>query len=63
VNESSPQAKEPGRKGEDKKIVVQPIPRADWDVAFQQMAERGDDKLLDEHQEIATAWDYEYWQW
>lgn len=35
--------------------------RAKWDEAFRQMAQRGDDKLLD--RETATHWDETEWKW
>ena len=35
--------------------------REGWGKAFQEMANRGDDKLLDE--EISNKWDEEEWQW
>jgi len=37
-------------------------PRADWGMAFAQMARLGDDKLLDP-QSTPTRWDSEDWQW
>lgn len=36
--------------------------RAGWGKAFQQMAQCGDDKLLDP-QPISQRWDEEEWQW
>ena len=36
-------------------------PRQGWAEAFRQMAERGDDRLLDEP--TPTAWDEEEWDW
>ena len=36
-------------------------PRKDWDGAFQSMAKRGDDRLIDEP--TATKWDDEEWDW
>ena len=38
-----------------------PKPREGWDEAFRQMAERGDDWLLDEP--VSTVWDEEEWDW
>jgi antitoxin MazE len=35
--------------------------RQGWDEAFRSMAERGDDRLLDEP--VATKWDQEEWEW
>ncbi|OFX13702.1 MAG: MazE family transcriptional regulator [Armatimonadetes bacterium RBG_16_58_9] len=36
-------------------------PRVGWGEQFQAMAERGDDKLIDEV--TATAWDEGEWEW
>jgi len=36
-------------------------PRAGWAEQFRLMAERGDDKLLDEP--VPTAWDETEWEW
>lgn len=36
-------------------------PRQGWGEAFRSMAERGDDRLLDEP--VATKWDREEWDW
>jgi hypothetical protein len=39
-------------------------PRAGWAAAFQKMAERGDDSLLDDRAEIIQSeWDEAEWQW
>jgi len=38
-------------------------PRAGWEAQFQQMAERGDDQLLDPEAGRLTTWDAEEWQW
>jgi antitoxin MazE len=45
-------------------LVIKPAagPRAGWAAAFQAMAKRGDDALLDE-EPLATAWDEEEWEW
>jgi antitoxin MazE len=37
-------------------------PRSGWEDAFQAMAERGDDSLLDKVS-VSTAWDEEEWEW
>jgi len=37
-------------------------PRTGWETAFKQMAQAGDDKLLDS-QVLATRWDDEEWEW
>jgi antitoxin MazE len=36
-------------------------PRQDWEARFAEMAERGDDQLLDES--TPTQWDDEEWEW
>jgi antitoxin MazE len=38
-------------------------PRAGWDEAFREMAQRGDDGLLDEDVVSLTRWDEEEWEW
>lgn len=56
--------------GEDVQVTVQPNqlvirpahrPRHDWDEQFRTMAERADDRLLDEA--ILTQWDEDEWEW
>jgi antitoxin MazE len=44
-------------------IIIEAVrrPRAGWEEAFREMAERGDDKLLDPP--IPTKWDQEEWEW
>lgn len=44
-------------------IIVRPLvdPRDGWAEAFQEMAKRGDDVLLDEV--VATEWDASEWEW
>jgi antitoxin MazE len=37
--------------------------RQGWDDAFQNMAERGDDALLDEEASQPTEWDKTEWTW
>jgi antitoxin MazE len=45
-------------------LIVRPAqPRAGWATAFQEMARRGDDALLDEGSAIPTRWDEEEWEW
>ena len=46
-------------------LVVRPVkrPREGWSAAFEQMAQRGDDLLLDDVRSIATPWDAEKWEW
>jgi antitoxin MazE len=50
---------------EDEKIIIRPIStsRAGWDQAFQQMAENGDDLLVDAEQPVSHSWDETEWQW
>lgn len=38
-------------------------PRQGWDEAFRAMAQRGDDRLLDEETGSLTQWDETEWQW
>lgn len=38
-------------------------PRQHWEAAFQSMAERGDDALLDPDGLRSSAWDEEEWEW
>lgn len=38
-------------------------PRAGWAVAFKQMAERGEDALLDSDAPSLTRWDEDGWEW
>jgi len=48
---------------ESDQIVIRPAhhPRAGWDEQFREMAERGDDQLLDAP--TATDWDEGEWEW
>lgn len=50
---------------QDEQIVITPLPkpRAGWDEAFKEMAEHGDDKLLDAPLTSLTRWDEEEWEW
>jgi antitoxin MazE len=38
-------------------------PRLGWDDAFRQMAEQGDDELLDRESSSPTDWDEQEWEW
>ncbi len=38
-------------------------PRQGWEEAFQEMAQQGDDQLLDGDQMKASKWDEQEWQW
>lgn len=49
---------------QDNQLIIRKslMPRANWAKAFQQMAEMGDDQLLDS--EITpTLWDKTEWEW
>ncbi len=48
-----------------RQLVVRPghRPRTGWDERFRQMAERGDDRLLDAQTTSLTRWDAEEWEW
>ena len=48
----------------DGQIIIRPArrARAGWDAAFQSMAERGDDALLDEAKR-PSRWDETEWKW
>ncbi|MBA7539890.1 hypothetical protein ES705_32175 [subsurface metagenome] len=46
-------------------IIIRPVsnPRAGWDDAFKAMADRGDDTIIDEAENISHSWDDDEWQW
>ena len=46
-------------------IMIRPVsnPRAGWDDAFEAMADRGDDNIIDEAENISHSWDDDEWQW
>ena len=50
------------RNGE---IVIRPVsrPREGWEVAFKEMAESGEDVLLDNMDAMSHSWDEEEWKW
>ena len=50
---------------EDEALVIRPVKkaRAGWATAFQKMAERGDDAVLDEVAPSLSDWDEGEWQW
>ena len=50
---------------EDGTLVIRPAkrPRAGWATAFQEMARRGDDALLDDVAPSLSAWDEGEWEW
>lgn len=47
------------------RLVVRSVrhPRQGWDEQFRMMAERGDDRLLDEPALNLSRWDAEEWEW
>lgn len=49
----------------DDALVIRPIKksRASWTAAFQKMAERGDDALLDDVTPSLSDWDEGEWEW
>jgi antitoxin MazE len=49
----------------DNSLVIRPAskPRAGWAEAFQEMARRGDDALLDEASPTLSSWDEDEWEW
>jgi antitoxin MazE len=50
---------------EDGALLIRPAqrPRAGWAAAFQEMARRGDDALLDDAAPSLSAWDESEWEW
>jgi antitoxin MazE len=46
-------------------LVIRPIshPRDGWEEQCRLMAERGDDKLVDDMPASLTRWDDEEWEW
>ncbi len=50
---------------EKNQLIVRPVHKArqGWDLAFKEMAEHGDDGLLDWNTYIPTEWDEEEWEW
>ena len=46
-------------------IIIRPVsnPRAGWDDAFKSMADRNDDMIIDEAENISHSWDDDEWQW
>ncbi len=50
---------------ENNSLVIRPLkkPRQGWAAAFQEMAQRGEDKLLDADTSSMTAWDEDEWEW
>lgn len=52
-------------EAQDDQIIIRPVtyPRQGWDEAFQAMAERGDDQLLDDDLASQTRWGQDEWEW
>ena len=50
---------------ENNRIIIRPVssPRSGWEDAFRMMAEKGDDRLVIEDENISHSWDEEEWQW
>ncbi|MDY6953351.1 MAG: AbrB/MazE/SpoVT family DNA-binding domain-containing protein [Thermodesulfobacteriota bacterium] len=50
---------------DNNRIIIRPVssPRSGWEDAFRTMAEKGDDGLVIEGEEISHSWDEEEWQW
>ena len=50
---------------QDDSLIIRPArrPRAGWTAAFQEMASRGDDALLDEIGPTLSSWDENEWEW
>lgn len=46
-------------------LIVRPVrgPRQGWDEQFAEMAERGDDRLLDPETVALSSWDKDEWEW
>jgi antitoxin MazE len=46
-------------------LIIRPIrrPREGWTAAFQEMASRGDEALLDSAPPSLSNWDEDDWQW
>jgi antitoxin MazE len=50
---------------EGDRLVIRPVrcSRYGWDEEFRLMAERGDDRMLDEVAVSLTQWDEDEWEW
>lgn len=46
-------------------LILRPArrPRTGWDAQFRLMAERGEDRLLDDDVRAGSSWDEEEWEW
>ena len=49
----------------DDSLIIRPArrPREGWTAAFQEMARRGDDALLDNAMPSLSNWDEDDWEW
>lgn len=58
-------AEEVELESRDNEIVIRRVrqPREGWAQAFQMMAARGDDELLDRSSLAPTQWDEDEWEW
>ena len=50
---------------QDDSLIIRPArrPREGWTAAFQEMARRGDDALLDDASPSLSSWDEDDWEW
>ena len=50
---------------ENGSLVIRPVKKAreGWAAAFEKMARRGDDALLDDVAPTLSAWDEDRWEW
>ena len=50
---------------EDGSLVIRPAkrPRDGWAAAFEEMARRGDDTLIDAATPTLSTWDEDEWEW
>jgi len=50
---------------EEGRLVVRPVrgSRQGWEEQFAEMAQAGDDRLLDSDAASLTGWDWDEWEW
>jgi antitoxin MazE len=50
---------------EKNQIIIRPVQKArdGWDKSFKRMAEKGDDTLIINDNDISHSWDEEEWRW